>query len=129
LSAAARGPAAAAGAGGHRRALLASPQVPMSAMESDELLNDRYKAMEDRLKVRYPLSFRHAARRAPAPAARRARVAHVRNPLRHPQIVRKRLNHPLTLAEKARTAAAPPLLLPRRRRGHRRPRPAVLGTL
>jgi len=40
-------------------------KVPMSAMEPEEYINDRYKAIEDRLKI-----------------------------------VRKRLNHPLTLAEK-----------------------------
>lgn len=28
------------------------PQVPMSKMEPDEALNDRYKAIEDRLSVR-----------------------------------------------------------------------------
>lgn len=71
-------------------------QAPMSRMEPDQLINDRYEAIEERLKVcvarcrcrqrRFRIYGAHPAR-SPTPPV-------------DLQVVRKRLNRPLTFAEK-----------------------------
>jgi hypothetical protein len=90
----------------------------MSRFEENEFINDRYAAMEERLAVSFvsPLVLfpRSPRARARSPAkqqkltARSLALLLVNSPLpkNKRQIVRKRLNKPMTLAEKVRSLAA-----------------------
>ena len=70
----------------------------MSKMEPDEYINDRYKAIEERLAV-------GAAAGAKNTCIRGSALLTACMP--RSQVVRKRLNTPLTLAEKVGKAACP----------------------
>jgi hypothetical protein len=74
----------------------------MSKVEPDEFINDRYKAIEERLSVSRA-RFRRTCKSLQADECATAAEWCVRTPP-PPQIVRKRLNQPLTLAEKVRGA-------------------------
>lgn len=77
------------------------PQAPMSRLEPTEFINDRYAKMEENLAVRFvgqlgePFFLCVSAFGAPANRPRSPSSP-------PPQIVRRRLNRPLTLAEKVR---------------------------
>lgn len=91
---------------------VAQAQVPMSKFEPTEFLDDRYKKMDERLEVRMPAVHAcawaqpqhcsHGLRRSSCACSRASFEFQARflQPLLRVQVVRKRLNHPLTLAEK-----------------------------
>ena len=86
------------------------PAAPMSRVEPDTYINDCYQAIEDRLKVRRRRGAgQHPRDRACAGLGRRLprrlRRARLPPPLRCPlQVVRRRLNRPLTFSEKVGAA-------------------------
>ena len=78
----------------------------MSRMEPTEFVDDRYDAIENRLKVRLPAGW--IAPNVPSETVKGARAPPRPNALGRPspsQVVRSRLNRPLTFAEKARSRA------------------------
>ncbi len=82
------------------------PQAPMSRVELDTFINDRYAAIEDRLQVCFKALY------ALADSLLTTDGVHLHYTLGL-QVVRKRLNRPLTYAEKVmfRPAAAKGLVL------------------
>jgi hypothetical protein len=72
----------------------------MSRVEPDQYINDRYQAIEDRLKVS---QLKVSARCRHCPHFSQLALLPCSPPPRLVQVVRKRLNRPLTYAEKVST--------------------------
>jgi hypothetical protein len=79
-----------------------APQVPMSKFEPGEYINDRYQAIEERLSVSWRRVRAHKFCHIPSIFQRLLHTTRVPSP----QIVRKRLNRPLSLAEKVWRASS-----------------------